>query len=142
MVVKTMSTLVRLAAVLATAFVGLSFLLFAIDQTEEGSANQVNTIDAQGVRAESEAAIDRPAPDATTERLREARHSGVRELIDDGNDVVVTPFADVADSSNVWVERIVTGGLAALVFGLGGMLLANFLPAHRRQATDWREATS
>ena len=40
-----METLVRLAALCATAFVALSFALFAVDQSERGSANQVRTVD-------------------------------------------------------------------------------------------------
>jgi hypothetical protein len=141
MLEKTMQTLVRLAAVCAAAFAALSFLLFAVDQSEEGSANQVRTVNGVAERVESEASIDRPAPDRATERIREARHGDARELIDDGNDIVVAPFAGLVSSSNVWVERLVAGGLAGLVFGLGGMLLANFVPQPRRKATDWREAT-
>ena len=137
-----MATLVRLAAICAAGCVALSFVLFAIDQSEEGSANQARQVEGIETRAESEAAIDRPAPDRATERMREARHGDVRELIDDGNDIVVAPFADVVQSGNVWVERLVAGGLAGLVFGLGGMLLANFLPKPRRKTGDWREATS
>lgn len=141
MVDKGMGTLLRIAAVCATAFVGLSFLLFAVDQSEEGSANQVRTVDGLEQRAESEVAIDRPAPDGATERLREGEHGGMREFIDDGNDVLVAPFADLVKSSNVWVQRIVAGALAALLFGFGGMLLANFIPKPARQTSDWREAT-
>lgn len=126
----------------AAAFVALSFVLFAVDQSEEGSANQVRTVNGVGDRPESRAAIDRPAPDRATERIREARNGDVRELIDDGNDVVVAPFAGLVSSGNVWVERLVAGGLAGLVFGLGGMLLANFIPQPRRKTADWREATS
>ena len=125
----------------AAAFVALSFLLFAVDQSEKGSANQVKTVNGVEQHSESEAAIDRPAPDPATERMREARHGGARELIDDGNDIAVTPFAGLVRSSNVWVERLVAGALAGLVFGLGGMLLANFIPQPRRKTADWREAT-
>ncbi|MDQ4048306.1 MAG: hypothetical protein M3131_02850 [Actinomycetota bacterium] len=130
----------RLAAICATAFVALSFALFAVDQSERGSANQVRTVDGAEQRAESDAAIDRPAPEGPTERIREAEHGDVRELIDDGNDAVVAPFADLAESSNVWIERIVTGALAGLLFGLGGMLLANFIPKPTRKTSDWRQA--
>jgi hypothetical protein len=142
MVDKTMATLLRLAAMCVAAFVALSFLLFAVDQSEEGSANQVKTVDGVEERAESGAALDRPAPDRSTERLREAEHGAVRELIDDGNDIAVAPFADLVDSSNVWVQRMVAGALAGLIFGLGGMLLANFIPKPKRKTADWREATS
>lgn len=139
---EPMGTLLRAAAISATAFVALSFVLFAVDRSEEGSATQVRAVEGLQTPAESEAAIDRPAPDPATERMREARHGDARELIDDGNDVVVAPFADLVRSSNVWVERLVAGALAAVVFGFGGMLIANFIPRRRRKATDWREATS
>ena len=137
-----MGTLVRLAAICSAAFVALSFVLFAVDRSEEGSANQVNTVAGDKAAVASKSAIDRPAPDAATERSREAEHTGAREFIDDGNDIIVAPFADVLNSSNVWVERLVAGGLAGLIFGLGGMVLANFIPQRRRKVTDWREATS
>lgn len=136
-----MESLLRIAAIAATALVALSFVLFAVDQSEEGSANQVRTVNGDEARAASEAAIDRPAPDHATERVREARHGSLREVIDDGNDILVAPFADIVESSNVWVERVVSGALAVLLFGLGGTLLANFLPKRTRQPTDWREAT-
>ena len=138
---EAMGSLLRLAAMAAAAFVVLSFVLFAVDQSQEGSANQVQAVDDRDGRAASEAALDRPAPDRATERLREASHSGLRETIDDGNDVLVSPFADVVHSSNVWIERVVSGSLALLLFGLGGMLLANFIPRPARKPTDWRQAT-
>ena len=137
-----MGTVLRLAAICATAFVALSFVLFAVDQSEEGSANQVNSVAGVEERAESEGAIDRPSPDSATERLRERTHGDLREFVDDGNDVVVAPFAGLVQSGSVWVERLAAGALAALVFGLGGMLLANFIPKPRRKTADWREATS
>ena len=137
-----MGTLLRLAAICASAIVALSFVLFAADQSEEGSANQVRTVDGIEKRAESEAAVDRPAPDGATERVREARHGDARELIDDGNDIVVAPFADVVQAGNVWVERLVAGALAGLVFGFGGTLLANFIPKPGRKTAGWRRATS
>lgn len=142
MVDKTMGTILRLAALCATAFVALSFALYAVDQSEEGSANQVKAVDGTGERAGSEASIDRPAPDRATERLREAEHGALRELIDDGNDIFTAPFTGLVESSNIWVERVVAGALAGVMFGLGGMLLANFIPGRRRKAPDWREATS
>ena len=141
MLEKMIGSLLRIAATAAAALLVASFVLFAVDQSREGSANQVRTVEAGEARAASEAAIDRPAPDRATERVREARHGSVRELIDDGNDVLVAPFVGVVESSNVWVERMVSGALALLLFGLGGTLLANFVPKPARRTTDWREAT-
>lgn len=134
-----MASLLRLAAVTAATFVALSFLLFALDQSEDGSANQVRAVDGS-VGPAPAAAIDRPAPGREIEDLREARHSEPREAIDDVNDSLLAPFTGVIRSSNLWVERMVPGTLALLLYGLGGMLLANFLPRPRRREADWRQA--
>ncbi|MGI8945063.1 MAG: hypothetical protein ACR2GL_02340 [Thermoleophilaceae bacterium] len=136
-----MPALVRLAAVLASVFVALGFLLFAVDQSEESSARQVGIVEGDDSRPVSETAIDRPAPSAPVERMRERRHGGARELIDDVNDVLLAPFTGLIASRDAWVERIVPGALALLLYGLGGMLLANFLPQSRRKHSDWRQAT-
>ena len=138
---KHMATVLRVAAMCAAACVALSFVMFIADQSEEGSTNQIRTVEGVDGEARSESAIDRPAPDSATERRRESEHGGVRELIDDGNDVLTAPFAGLAGSDDVWVERLVAGALAGLLFGLGGMLLANFIPRQARRETDWREAT-
>ena len=136
-----MGSLLRLAAITAALFVGLSFLLFAVDQSEEGSSGQVQAVDGPGDRRPREN-VDTPAPDRSIEDLREARHTGVREFIDDGNDLLVAPFTGIVGSDNIWVERMVPTALALLLFGFGGMLLANFLPKPRRRTTDWRQAPS
>ena len=128
-----------MAAITTALFVGLSFLLFAVDQSEEGSSEQVQAVDGAGER-ESRTNVDTPAPDRRVEDLREARHTGVREFIDDGNDLLVAPFTGIVGSDNLWVERIVPTALALLLFGFGGMLLANFLPKPHRRSTDWRQA--
>ena len=137
-----MGSLVRLAAVIAGSCVALSFLLFAVDQSEEGSATQINAV--AGVRKEvsMDAAIGVPSPPSKVERVREARHTGIREAIDDVNDVLSAPFTGLISTNNVWAERVVTAVPALLLFGLGGMLLANFIPQPRREPASWREATN
>lgn len=137
-----MGSFLRLAAVAAACFVALSLLLFAVDRSQEGSATQVDAVDGSKGQSISDTAIDAPAPEPRVERIREARHTGIREAIDDVNDLLVTPFTGLLDSSSVWVERMVPAGLALLLYGFGGMLLANFIPKSRRRQTDWREATS
>ncbi len=118
-------------------FVGLSFLLFAVDRSEEGSAGQVQAVDGTGGRTTARINVDRPAPGRRVEDLREDRHSGVRELIDDG-DLLVAPFTGIVGSGDVWVERTVPAALALLLFGFGGTVLANFIlqraQAHHRLA--------
>ncbi|MGH3992058.1 MAG: hypothetical protein ACRDSN_06280 [Pseudonocardiaceae bacterium] len=113
--------------------------MFAVDQSQEGSATQVDALDGSKGHVISDAAIDVPAPEPRVERAREARHTGIREAIDDANDILVTPFTGLINSSNVWVERMVPAGLALLLYGFGGMLLANAVPKRRRRHDDWRE---
>lgn len=126
---------------IASAIVLLSFAFFAVDQFSEGSENQVRALQGDGSRARSKALVDQPSPTPAVERVRERVHSGAREAIDDGNDLLVAPFAGILDSDdNVWAKRLVPGALALLLYGLLGMLLANMLPGPKHRVQDWREA--
>lgn len=134
-----MASLVRTCAITAALFVALSFVLFAIDQLSEGSTNQVEAVRGEGMRAPSKAAISQPAPPATVERAREAQHSSVREFVDDGDDLLLSPFTSLIDSDQIWVQRLVPGVIGLLLYGLGGLLLANALPGPaNRTGGDWR----
>jgi len=118
-----MATLLRIAAVVMSSIVGLGFLMFATDEVERGSSAQVHAID----------------PSAA-EKKREGKSGPVREAIDDANDVLLAPFDDLADSRNPWVRELVPTALGLLLYGLGLMLLANYLPKPRRVERDWRTA--
>ena len=137
-----MAPLVRICAVTAALLVLASFTLFAIDQLYEGSENQSLAVKGNALRAKATGMIDQPAPSAAVERVRESAHSSARELIDDANDVLLAPFASIVESTDPWPPRMVSGVLALLLFGLGGMLVANALPRRHHEAADWREATS
>jgi hypothetical protein len=127
------AALVRILAVSATALVALGFVLFALDESEKGSREQVSKVDE---------ALNAPDPSAVQEGVRERNRSELRELIDDSNDVLLKPFAWLADGSEgAWGRRLVPTALALLVYGLGGLLLANSLPKPRLARKDWREAT-
>ena len=126
-----MASLVRLVAVIASALVVLSFLAFASDQAGRGSKEQEARLGRE---------LGEPAPNPNAEREREREHGAVREKIDDANDVLVAPFSGVINSHDLWVQRIVTGLLALLTYGLGLTLLANFLPGRGQGASDWRTA--
>jgi hypothetical protein len=137
-----MAMTVRICAVTAAVLLIASFAMFAIDQLQEGSATQVSAVDKRAALPVSEGPLDQPSPSAAVERAREAAHSTAREVLDDANDLLVSPFAGIVTSRDPWGPRMVSGGLALLLFGLGGMLLANVLPQPRHKVGDWREATS
>ena len=135
-----MASLIRICAITAALFVAFSFALFAVDQAREGSQNQVEKLRDEGGRAPSQARIDQPSPPRDVERFREAQHSSVREFIDDGNDLLLSPFTGLIDSDHVWAQRLVPGVLALVLYGFGGLLLANAIPrARTRSGGDWRE---
>jgi len=121
------SSLLRLASIVCTAVLVLSFAAFASDQAGAGSKQTVARI-ASADHSEQVAGapnLDQPSPDGSTERQREKRHSALREKLDDANDALVAPFASAAGTSDsIWSQRIVAGLLALLVFGVGLHYLA------------------
>ena len=135
-----MGSLIRICAVTAASLVALSFAMFAADQLSEGSENQVRSVKGDTARARSEAAVSLPDPGPAAERRREASHGGIREAIDDADDVLLSPFVGLIDSDNLWVQRLVPGVLGLLLYGLLGTLLANAMPKRQGRVRDWREA--
>jgi hypothetical protein len=114
-----MTALLRLIAVGASVVIVLSFGAFVSDQTREGREHQIAKVDRQ------------VAPGAAVERLREKRHGAVREQIDDANDFLLTPFANVIDSDSLWAQRVVAGLIGLLLYGLGLSVLANYFRPRR-----------
>ena len=115
-----MEGLLRTAAIVASAIVLVSFGLFALDETREASKQSVAAV--EGLEATRSA-----NPTESEERARERAHSSVREVIDDADDILVTPFAQLTeDSSSSWVRRGVPTLLALLVYGFGLAFLARF----------------
>jgi hypothetical protein len=108
----------RYAAVACSLLVIAGWGWFAVDQTS--AASKTTQAEIAG-----DAASQDPSPDPDTERERERTNSRVHEWIDDANDVLLKPFANVADgSSSKWVRRSVPAILALIVYGLGFGILA------------------
>jgi hypothetical protein len=80
------------------------------------------------------------APNERQEAVREADNGAVREAIDDVNDVLLKPFAELIDSDSAWVNHGIPALLALLIYGFGLGMLANMLPKQRQHAGDWRTA--
>ena len=119
-----MEGILRTAAIVASTIVLVSFGLFAIDETRDASNRSVAGI--AGLDATRAA-----NPTASEERARERAHSKAREAIDDADDILVTPFAPVTESSSSsWVRRGVPTLLALIVYGFGLAFLARFMRGH------------
>ncbi|HEX8857288.1 MAG TPA: hypothetical protein VF752_16965 [Thermoleophilaceae bacterium] len=124
-----MIQVLRAASTVAVLIVVASFTMFVVDEAGKGSDQQVRMVQND---------INTTAPDATTEKRREAQHSAVREKIDDANDVLVKPFTGiVSGSGSVWVQRGVTTVLALLLYGLLSRVLISYVaeaPSRARSA--------
>jgi hypothetical protein len=128
--VSPVARLVRWLAILASAFVALSFLYFAVNQTSNASRNSVNAIvgDA-GVKRESATKVPNPPKDV--EKVREQENDKFHEFVDDVDDVLVAPFTGIVDSNDIWVRRLVPLALALLIYGIGGLYLARAMGLRR-----------
>jgi hypothetical protein len=129
-----MGSLIRFVAIGISVVVVLGFAMFAIDETDKGSK-------AQQAKLERELGTT-VAPDERLEAARERDHGPVREAIDDANDVLLRPFADLVDSNNSWVNHGIPALLGLLIYGFGLGMLANMLPEQRKHSGDWRAAGS
>ena len=67
-----------------------SFVMFALEKANASSTAQQNKI----------VSIDRPDPTPQAERIRARKHTKVRELIDDANDVLTKPFDGITTSND------------------------------------------
>jgi hypothetical protein len=113
--------LLRIASIACSLLVVAGWAWFAADETR--AASQQTQEEIAGQRAASVA-----DPDPNQELARERVHSKVQETVDDGNDLLLRPFAPLAQSSSdKWVQRTVPAVLALLVYGFGFGVLARTL---------------
>jgi hypothetical protein len=124
-------SVVRWAALIACAFVTLSFLFFAVNQTSTASNNQVNAITGDAGQVKPESATKLPNPPPAVEKVREQENDKFHEFVDDVDDVLLAPFTGISNSSSIWVRRLIPLALALLIYGLGGLYLARALGLKR-----------
>jgi hypothetical protein len=131
-----MGSLVRLLAIFCSGLVIFGFAFFATDELDRGSKTQQGKLDRE---LSGEVGDPTPiAPSPVQEAAREKVNGGLREAVDDANDVLLGPFTNLIDSNDRWVGHGVPAVLALLLYGLGLGTLANMLPKQREHAADWR----
>jgi hypothetical protein len=133
-----MGSLVRILAIACSGLVLLGFAFFATDELDRGSQTQQAKLDKELRGSLDDPAPIAPAPDQ--EAARERRNSTFREVVDDSNDVLLGPFANLVNSDDRWVTHGVPAIVALLLYGLGLGTLANMLPKEREHGGDWRTA--
>lgn len=118
----------RMVAVAAIVLVlaGLvGFLTDEVSSSSEESATRITFALDDGTTQTRTVDISQPNPPAAVETLREQKHSDAREVIDDAGDMLLGPFSWVAEGSDAWVRRVLYSGLALLLYGVVGMILAD-----------------
>jgi hypothetical protein len=131
-----MGSLVRLIAIATSGLILLGFAYFATDEMSRGSQNQQNAL-ASELAGSAEPAPVAPSPDEEAER--EALNGTFREGVEDANDLLLGPFANLVDGAdNRWVTHGVPAMMGLLLYGLGLGTLANMLPKYREHGADWR----
>jgi hypothetical protein len=133
-----MGPFIRLAAIACSVLVLLGFAFFATDELSRGSHNQRNALESE-LASEPDPAPVAPSPDQEVDRER--ANGTIHEVVDDANDVLIGPFANLVDSTgNRWVTHGVPALLGLLLYGFCLGMLANMLPKHREHGADWRVA--
>ncbi|MGH2917388.1 MAG: hypothetical protein ACRDLS_02150 [Solirubrobacteraceae bacterium] len=112
----------RYLAIVLSLIVAMGFVLFVIDDVGQASDDTVTKVEFPEYQ--------RADPTSAGELERERRNGQVREWIDDGNDVLLKPFAGIAHSDSQWVERGVPTLFGLLVYGFLLGYLARFARGH------------
>jgi hypothetical protein len=113
---------------ICTVIVVVSFGLFALEEAGASSKKQEAAVDQ----------VNTPDPTPRTERARERKHTTVREAIDDVNDILVSPFSGIVDSSNIWVQRGIPSLLAFFVYFVVLRIVAGYAVKIRGPALTGR----
>jgi hypothetical protein len=129
-----MGPVIRFMAIAFSCVVALGFILFAIDETDEGSTTQQQKLERE--------LVPDIAPTPAEELVRQRQNGKVREVVDDANDLLLAPFATLVNSNSAWVNHGVPALIGLLIYGFGLGLLANMLPQQRQHGSDWRTAGS
>lgn len=120
----------RYIAITLGTIIALSFFLFAWEQTRKAS-------DATAAAIAAGTAAAQVAPSPTQERAREAEHTTAREAIDDADDLLTLPFANlVSGFESGWARRGVSSLLAILLWGVGIGYLARYSSGKAKGRAD------
>jgi hypothetical protein len=117
------AAVLRWGAIIASSFIALSFLFFAVEQTSNASKNSVAGITGES-NVKDQSITKLPNPPRSVEKVRETENDGFHEFVDDVDDVLLSPFTSISNSGDIWIRRIVPGLIALLLYGFLGLYLA------------------
>ena len=132
-----LSAILRIGAIVAVVFVVAGLVGFLTDEVRDTSDVQQTRIVDPGQATTRVVVVDitQPDPPASIERVREAEHTGAREVIDDVGDVLMGPFSWIIQDSEPWVRRLLYSALALVFYGFLLLVFADFV---RRKGDEAR----
>ncbi|HUA74792.1 MAG TPA: hypothetical protein VL988_08540 [Solirubrobacteraceae bacterium] len=118
MLARTVS-LLRLVSLALCLIVGVSFLLFVLNQTSSASAHQQRELNNEVVAPKTEDGVPEVAPAA------KKPESSARKTVDEVAHAIESPFSGITDGwSSEWLRRSVLLLISLAVYGFGvGFLL-------------------
>jgi hypothetical protein len=110
----------RLVSVVLCLIVGLSFALFAVDQTSNASAHQQRELNNE-IPAPAEEPTGNAAVVGTGSPTKaDVRESSPRKTIDEVSEAITSPFFGIVESwSSEWLKRGVLLLLTLAIYGFG-----------------------
>ena len=120
--------ILRVASTIACGIVIAAFGMWATDAGRSDSGQQVARLSqSDGPNgASSGAPATNPASPATP--AADPEHGGVRGVVEDANDALLSPFDHVAQDAGQWPAHMLPALLALLTYGLLARILIAYLP--------------
>lgn len=113
------SSFLRLVSVALCLIVGVSFLLFVVNQTGSASAQQQRELNHE-TAVPGGGAPAAPGASPQSGAARDGSGSSPRKVIDEVSEAVTSPFDGLTDSwSSEWLRRGVLLLLALAIYGFG-----------------------
>ncbi len=116
-----MQNILRVASTVACGIVIAAFAMWATDEGATSSDRQVADLATQQAPAPS-------APAGPTAPSAEPEHGGVRGVVEDANEALLSPFDHIAQDAGQWPAHVVPALLALLTYGLLARILIAYLP--------------
>lgn len=121
--------LLRVASTIACGIIIAAFAMWATDEGRTDSDQQIARLsesDGSGAALSEAPATNPAAPVAAP--AEDSGHGGVRGVVEDANDALLSPFDHVAEHGGPWASHIFPALLALLTYGLLARILIAYLP--------------
>jgi hypothetical protein len=121
-VLSPLAGVLRLASVVLCLIVGVSFVLFVVDQTGSASAHQQAELNTQPTAT----AVANPSTGEGASK--DAGKSSARKTIDEASESITSPFSFATEAtSSEWLSRGIGLLLTLLVYGFALSFLARMI---------------